>query len=71
MSHFFITSGQITGNELYPGLMHRNYLKSYRYNMHLAKRYLLIELGTEKNTVQEAKNAMEPLADVLAQVLGG
>lgn len=62
---------KVIGDELYPGLMNRIFLKDYRYNMHLAKRYLLIELGTEKNTVQEAKNAMEPLAEVLAQILGG
>ncbi len=61
---------KVTGDELYPGLMNRIFLKDYRYNMHLAERYLLIELGTEKNTVEEAQNAMEPLADVLAQVLG-
>lgn len=60
---------QITGNELYPGLMHRIYLKSYRYNMHLKEKYLLVELGTHKNTVAEAKAAMEPFAKVLATVL--
>lgn len=62
---------KLIGDEMYPGLMNRIFLKDYRYNMHLAERYLLIELGTEQNTVEEAKNAMEPLADVLAQVLGG
>lgn len=62
---------KLIGDELYPGLMNRIFLKDYRYNMHLAERYLLIELGTEKNTVEEAMNAMEPLADVLSQVLGG
>lgn len=62
---------KVLGDEMYPGLMNRIFLKDYRYNMHLKERYLLVELGTEKNTVQEAKNAMEPLADVLAQVLGG
>ena len=62
---------KLIGDVLYPGLMNRIFLKDYRYNMHLAERYLLIELGTEQNTVEEAKNAMEPLADVLAQVLGG
>ena len=62
---------KVVGDEMYPGLMNRIFLKDYRYNMHLKERYLLVELGTEKNTVQEAKNAMEPLADVLAQVLGG
>lgn len=62
---------KLIGDELYPGLMNRIYLKDYRYNMHLKARYLLIELGTEKNTVEEAKNSMEPLADILAMVLGG
>lgn len=62
---------KLVGDEMYPGLMNRIFLKDYRYNMHLAKRYLLVELGTEKNTVEEAMNAMEPLADVLCQVLGG
>lgn len=62
---------KLIGDELYPGLMNRIFLKDYRYNMHLKERYLLIELGTEQNTVEEAKNAMEPLADVLKQVLGG
>ena len=54
---------------MYPGLMNRIFLKDYRYNMHLRERYLLVELGTQNNTVKEAQNAMEPLADVLAQVL--
>lgn len=47
------------------------YLKSYRYNMHLRKRFTLIELGNENNTVQEAKNAMPPLAMALDAVLTG
>lgn len=61
---------KLIGDEMYPGLMNRIFLKDYRYNMHLAKRYLLIELGTDQNTVEEARNAMEPLSDILAQVLG-
>lgn len=47
------------------------YLKNYRYNMHLKKRFTLIELGNENNTVEEAKNAMPPLALVLDAVLSG
>lgn len=61
---------KLIGDEMYPGLMNRIFLKDYRYNMHLRERYLLVELGTQNNTVKEAQNAMEPLADVLAQVLG-
>lgn len=55
--------------ELYPDLTVSNYLKGYRYNMHLRGRYLLIELGNQNNTVEEAKNAMKPLAEVLSEVL--
>jgi len=47
------------------------YLKGYRYNMHLRERFTLIELGNENNTVQEAKNAMKPLAMVIDAVLTG
>lgn len=62
---------QVIGNELYPGLMHRIYLKSYRYNMHLKEKYILVELGTHKNTVAEAKAAMAPFAKTIATVLSG
>lgn len=47
------------------------FLKGYRYSLHLREKSLLIELGNEANTVEEAKNAMEPLAFVLHQVLSG
>ena len=55
----------------YPTLMKRIYLKSYRYNLHLVPRATLVELGTSNNTVEEAKNAMEPFAKVIYQVLSG
>ncbi len=57
--------------EKYPDLAKPVYLKSYRYNLHLRKRSVLVELGNENNTVAEARNAMEPLAEVLNQVLSG
>lgn len=60
---------QVAGNELYPGLMHRIYLKSYRYNMHLKEKYLLVELGTHKNKVAEAMAAMPLFAETIANVL--
>ena len=55
--------------ERYPDFAKPVYLKNYRYNLHLRERSLLIELGNENNTLQEAKNAMEPLAEILHQVL--
>lgn len=57
--------------EKYPDFAKPIYLKNYRYNMHLRERFLLIELGNENNTVEEAKNAMPPLAEVLDEVLKG
>lgn len=62
---------QATCNEYYPGLTRRVYLKAYRYNMHLCPKTLLIELGAQNNTVEEAKNACDPLAHVLHLVLSG
>lgn len=60
---------QLIANEKYPGLMRHIYLKGYQYNLHLKPRSLLIEAGSQKNTFQEMLNAMEPLADILNDVL--
>lgn len=57
--------------ENYPDFARPVYLKGYRYNLHMRENSLLIELGNENNTVEEAKNAMEPLAKILDQVLTG
>lgn len=57
--------------ELYEGFTKPIYLKGYRYNLHVAERALLIELGNENNSVEEAKNAAIPLAKVIADVLKG
>lgn len=57
--------------EYYPGLTRKIYLKGYRYNMHLKSKYLLVELGAQNNTVEEAMNACDPLAHILDMVLSG
>jgi stage II sporulation protein P len=62
---------QLKSLDLYPGLFIRNYLKSFRFNMHVRPKCLLVELGTENNTLLSAKNAMEPFAKVLDSVLQG
>ena len=62
---------QLKAAEYYPGFTRRIYLKGYRYNMHYCLKTLLIEVGAQTNTVQEAMNAMVPLADVLNKVLTG
>lgn len=62
---------QLKAAEYYPGLTRRIYLKGYRYNMHLRPRTLLVELGAQNNTVEEAINACNPLAHILDMVLKG
>ena len=55
--------------ELYPGFTKPVYLKGYRYNLHLKKRSMLVELGNQNNTFEEALNATKPLADIIDGVL--
>lgn len=62
---------QLTAAKYYPGLTRKIYLKSYRYNMHLKPKTLLVELGAQNNTVEEAMNACDPLAHILDLVLSG
>lgn len=62
---------QLKAAEYYPDFTRRIYLKGYRYNMHYCPKTLLIEVGAQTNTVDEAMNAMVPLADVLNKVLTG
>lgn len=59
----------LAAEEYYPGLMRKIYLKGYRYNLHLKPKSMLVEVGAQTNTLEEAKNAMEPLADILALIL--
>ncbi len=61
----------LAAEEYYPGLTRRIYLKGYRYNLHFRPKSLLIELGSQTNTLEEAMNACDPLAHVLAMVLNG
>lgn len=62
---------QLKGEEYYPGLTRKIYLKGYRYNLHLLPKSLIVEVGAQNNTVEEEKNAMEPLAHMLSMVLNG
>ncbi len=62
---------QMAAEKSYPDFTRNIYLKGQRFNLHLRPRSLLIEAGTQMNTIEEEKNAMEPLADILNQVLSG
>ena len=62
---------QLASESMYPGLARKIYLKGYRYSLHMMPKSLLIEAGAQTNTVQELKNAMDLLAELLNQVLVG
>jgi len=62
---------QMACESYYPGLARKIYLKGYRYNMHVKPRTLLIELGAQTNTFQEAVSSLAPLARCLHVVLSG
>lgn len=59
----------LTGKEDYGDYVRKIYVRSLRYNLHLMPRTALIEVGAQNNTIEEEKNAMEPLAAILDKVL--
>ncbi len=60
---------QLAAEDRYPGFARRIYLKGYRYSLHMKPKSLLIEAGAQNNTVEEMKNAMNLLSNVLCDVL--
>ncbi len=60
---------QLAINNLYPGMARKVYLNAYRYSLHMIPKSLLIEVGAQTNTKEEAFNAVEPIADTLAHVI--
>ena len=53
----------------YPGMTRPLYFGNFMYNMNLAPGSLLIEVGTDANTLEEAVYSGELLGDVVAAVL--
>ena len=59
----------LTGKEHYGDYVRKIYVRSLRYNLHIMPKATLIEVGAQNNTLEEEKNAMEPLAAILDKVL--
>lgn len=66
--HFALQLQQSLANS-YPNLMRPLSLVASRYNQHLANGYLLVEIGSDVNTVSEAVYSGELLGKTLAEVL--
>lgn len=60
---------QASLGEKYPGLARPLLVSTERYNQHAAPGYLLVEIGTDGNTLAEAENAARLFADCFAGVL--
>lgn len=59
----------LAGRGNYGDIMRKIYISTCRYNMDLMPHAMLAEIGAQTNTVEEAENAMEPFAAMLAKVL--
>ena len=62
---------KVLSEEYFHGFTRRNYIQAYQYNLHLRPKSMLIEAGAQTNTFEEVRNAMEPLAFLLHECLGG
>jgi len=60
---------QLMANEMFDNFTRRIFLHAFRYSLHFRPKSLLIEVGSQYNTFQEAINAMYPLAEVLSNVI--
>ena len=54
---------------LLPRIYEENLSEGLRYNQHVRPCSALIEVGAQNNTYEEARNAMEPLAELLDMVV--
>ncbi len=54
---------------MYPGLMRPVQLREERFNEHLTKGSLILEIGSNGNSIEEAKTAASCLAEALSEVL--
>ena len=62
---------QLAANQFYPGFARRVYLREFRYSLHMMPMSMFVEVGNQYNTLQDALNAMEPLARIIAAVILG
>ena len=67
----FALQMQILAERDAPGVMRNIYLMAYRFNLHYRPRSILLEAGTQLNSLEEEKNAMNVFAQILNKELKG
>lgn len=60
---------KLISNEKYPEFTRKNFLRAYRYSLHMKGKSLLIEIGSDQNSAEEAYNAVKPLAEILVECI--
>lgn len=65
----FASKVQQVAEHLYPGLMRPVNLRRERFNMHMTKGSLLLEIGSNGNSLREAEITAEYIATAIATVL--
>ncbi|OON98576.1 MAG: hypothetical protein ATN35_04475 [Epulopiscium sp. Nele67-Bin004] len=66
----FSIQAQMAGLTYYPEITRKIYLKTYRYSTNMLPYSMLLEVGANTNTIEQALNAVEPFADILAIIFG-
>lgn len=56
-------------DKLTPNLISHVRLQQYRYSLHMMPKSLMIDIGNNMDTLDSAKNAIQPFTEVLADVL--
>ena len=64
----FALEVQEKANEMYPGLFKPMIVRNSRYNQHLGKAAVIIEVGSTGNTLEQSLNSMKYLAKVLEKI---
>ncbi|BBB92769.1 MAG TPA: stage II sporulation protein P [Methylomusa anaerophila] len=68
-NHAFAKLIEARLNSKFPGLFAGIQLEDWRFNQHLHPRALLLEVGCQENTKEEAIRSIEMLGDVLVEII--
>lgn len=60
---------KINSDRVYPELVKKVYLNNGRYSLHLLPKSLLVDIGNNEDTLDEAVSALQPFAEILAETL--
>jgi stage II sporulation protein P len=58
-----------TAEKLYPGFKGKIIEKQYKFNQHVSDYYVLLEVGNNENTIEQAKGTGKYFAEVLAEAI--